>query len=175
MFRVLRYTDSREYTDGTVNGQSSSRFTQQGIGDGGSWELHRGAGYGAGTAGRNSIYCDFVSSLNPLSPISADSLLPSSGSIGCSPVGFSVLGLNFLVFALTVFFKIMRASPLGRWPKVWLLLALIGLAIFATDCNSSPIAGSEANRLEKRATQVSLIGYTYTNRVLAGTISVSFQ
>ena len=168
--RVLCFTDSRECTDVTVDGQSPPRFAQQTIGLG---RFTVAGGYWARATERNSIYCSFVSSLNPLTLMNVDSPPPCLGSISCSPIGLSLLGLVFIVFIIAASFKIIRTNLLGRWPKVWLLLALIALAIFATDCNSSPIGGSETYQLEKRATQVRLLGYTYTNRVLAGTISVS--
>ncbi|KAF8462963.1 glycoside hydrolase superfamily [Kalaharituber pfeilii] len=52
-----------------------------------------------------------------------------------------------------------------------MLLAFIGFVIFITECNGSPIAVPEAP-LEKRATQVSLKSYTYTNGVLSGSINI---
>lgn len=156
---------------------SPKRFTQQCIGDAVSWNHHghhndNNGKHSTTNRAESSIY-SYISptTFNPLSPSGTGPLLPDH--IHCSAFGSFTLGLDIFVLTLVPLLKIMRANLWGQWPKVWLLLALLGLALFATDCNGTPV-GSQGSRLEKRATQVSLIGYTYTNGVLAGTISVSF-
>lgn len=171
-FRVLRNAKYRAGSD-AIPGKPSSGVTEQRDENDNSWKPSNNMRYSI--RGRDGISIYFSGHPLPLSksPLtSTHSRLPSPSH--CSSSGSFILGLDLFVLIFAPFLKIMRANFWGQWPKIWLLLALIGLAIFTTDCNGSPV-GSESHRLDKRATQVSLIGYTFTNGVLAGTISVSNQ
>lgn len=77
------------------------------------------------------------------------------------------LGLLIIIF----FLSFPRITFLGTRPKILLISAFIGVAIFTLDYNGMPIADSSLSSC--CCPEVMLASYAHINEVLAGTISVS--